>query len=94
MTAANKQRNSTELQITISISKDKTCSISSDLKKKSVQKIQTPNWKLRMGLQKTATLLSGKKRRKAGFADGRLVVPAGSIFVYLSHHLSDAITDI
>jgi len=34
MTAAKKQRNSTELQITISISKDKTCSIASDLKKK------------------------------------------------------------
>jgi hypothetical protein len=47
-----------------------------------------------MGLQKTATLLSGRRRGKAGFADGRLVVPAGSIFVYLSHHLSDATTDI
>jgi hypothetical protein len=60
----------------------------------SVQKIQTPNWKLRMGLQKTFTLLSTRRRGKAGFADGRLVVPAASIFVYLSHHLSDATTDI
>jgi hypothetical protein len=59
MTAAEK-RNGTELQITISISKDKKCLIASDLKKNSVQKIQTPNWKLRMGLQKTATLLSGR----------------------------------
>jgi hypothetical protein len=46
-----------------------------------------------MGLQKTVTLLSGR-RGKAGFADGRLVVPAGSIIVYLSHRLSDATTDI
>jgi hypothetical protein len=46
-----------------------------------------------MGLQKTVALLSGR-RGKAGFADGKLVVPAGSIFVYLFHHLSDATTDI
>jgi hypothetical protein len=34
MTAAKKRRNSTQLQITISISKDKKCLIAPDLKKK------------------------------------------------------------